>query len=205
MNFHTLTSDAEAFREMSERYNCSSGDYDEWRAKREFVVDAFNDRGSVLDIGCAGGLFLRSLQEWSTYNFDPYGVDISEEYIHAAQQLFPNSTDHFAVLNVQNIGEITNKGLPREYDFIYWNRAAYTQQNSSDDKLFQTIMKMARRRLIVAVYASNNFGIGTPEWQEERTMLHNDIQSFSQAPLVPNGYKVNPSGFNQAICWFDIT
>lgn len=203
VNFHDLIKDDTAFAKFSAMYNSSTGNYKEWRAKREFVTSAITQNGSILDIGCGGGLLLRSLQEWSEHVLIPYGIDISAPYINAAKQLFSDIPEHFTVLHSDEADTLKDHHLPAQYDFVYWNRSRYAPSDSRDEVLFNTVAAMARVRLIIAVYAPNIHDKGTNEWREERIRLEQDIDSFYEAPTKPTGKFVNPTGYNQAICWFD--
>ncbi len=68
----------------------------EWEAGRRYIADAITEDGTILDYGCANGFLLRSLQEWTDNEFDPYGYDIDQEGIAEARALFPKIPDHFA-------------------------------------------------------------------------------------------------------------
>src|SRR4051794_20732491 len=94
--------------------------YGEWEAKRRFIAATIDHDGSVLDVGCANGFFLRSLQEWSGYSLVPYGIDIEEPLIVQAKNLFPEYKNNFCVLDVRSIKNI-GQCMPKRYDFIFWN------------------------------------------------------------------------------------
>lgn len=93
------------------------GSQEEWERQRQWIVNVIDRDGSILDIGCANGYLLKSLQEWSDHELDPYGVDIEKKAIEKARQLFPNKEGQFIVLNE----DTKPLALPEAFDFVYWN------------------------------------------------------------------------------------
>lgn len=188
------------------QYNCSGPLYYEWEQKRKFISFCFDDDGSMLDIGCAGGLFLRSIQEWSRHKLIPYGVDIIPEFIKAAQQLFPDNKDSFAVLDVKEIDKIPSVGLPVKYDYVFWNYLgpSYFEVNNIDIKrIVKFIINMAEKRAVFGFYAPNKYRFGEIGWQEERDQLTKRVENFKKLGYKTNGELYNPTNYNQAIVWVD--
>ncbi|MGC8571741.1 MAG: class I SAM-dependent methyltransferase [Candidatus Micrarchaeia archaeon] len=96
-------------------------DFDLWVKRRSFIAELINKSGTIIDVGCANGFFLRSLQEWSKYKLIPYGIDIDLKFIEQIKELFPNDFKNFIKLDVHNINDLQKYSLPDKYDFIYWN------------------------------------------------------------------------------------
>jgi SAM-dependent methyltransferase len=95
--------------------------FDYWQQRRRFIAKAIGSTGSFLDIGCANGLLLRSLLEWSVWPVLPYGIDNDPVAIAACQELFPAQHQHFATLSIAHLDRLAEHGLPASYDFVYWN------------------------------------------------------------------------------------
>ena len=61
------------------------------RARRP-IVEAVHRDGSLLDVGCANGLLMESLAEWSEeegHRLEPHGLDISEALVRLARSRYP--------------------------------------------------------------------------------------------------------------------
>lgn len=184
--------------------NCSSGLYEDWEGKRKFITSSINISGSILDIGCAGGFFLRSLMEWSEYELIPYGIDIVPEYIKAAQELFPEYKDHFAILNLNKIDQLSSTTLPINYDFIYWSTS--DRQDLTEPRVIETIKKlltMTTHRLILGFYGTNKYSLDTFEYEKERERIRKQVELFTTLGFEKIGFSYNPTKFNNAIVWID--
>ena len=202
--FNKIISDPDKLKEMTEGSASLTTDYKIWAEKRGFINEAINDDGSILDIGCANGFFLKSLQEWSDYNLVPYGIDIEKDRIATAKKLFPEYQDHFAVLDAKNINQLTIVGLPKKYDFVYWN--FYSQWNIGDKEwkdALEVILSMTRKRLILGFYAKNIFHPESPEWRQEREFVKNRSEDFKKQGFAISGTILNPTNFNQSVAWID--
>ena len=101
--------------------------FDSWEKGRMPIALAIDKDGSILDIGCANGFLLRCLQEWSDKKLEPYGFDVNEASIVAAQGMFADeSPDHFVLSSDQERAAV----FPKTFDFIFWN----VWDNSDFDK-----------------------------------------------------------------------
>ncbi len=92
------------------------GDAHSWRIGREVILRAVSRNGSFLDIGCANGLLLESLFQWSAEHgnrLTPYGIDLSPRLIHLAQQRFPQFRSHFVAADA--LTWVPN----RVFDFVH--------------------------------------------------------------------------------------
>jgi 2-polyprenyl-3-methyl-5-hydroxy-6-metoxy-1,4-benzoquinol methylase len=84
-----------------------------WKAVRMPIADAIGKSGSVLDIGCANGYLLESLQKWvgaKGITIDPHGLDVSAALLEEAKQRVPHGTFHHA--------NVWGWKAPRKYDFV---------------------------------------------------------------------------------------
>jgi 2-polyprenyl-3-methyl-5-hydroxy-6-metoxy-1,4-benzoquinol methylase len=92
-----------------------------WRAQRQFITEAINRSRTILDIGCANGLLLRSLMEWSKYDLIPYGVDPSQERLAGVDEVLHDFKNNFAPLAITELEQLSSHGLPAQFDMVYWN------------------------------------------------------------------------------------
>jgi len=61
-----------------------TGDEAEWRHARSLVADALPRSDRFLDVGCAGGLLMESVQTWCAergVSIEPYGREIAPEWL----------------------------------------------------------------------------------------------------------------------------
>lgn len=69
-----------------------SGTPEEWEASRGLVMEAVDRPGTFLDVGCANGLLMASVERWSRDRglvVEPYGVDISPRLAELARRRYP--------------------------------------------------------------------------------------------------------------------
>jgi SAM-dependent methyltransferase len=202
--FSDYINDSTVFRELMQ-YNCAGPEtiYQEWEDKRKFIAKTITGNGSILDVGCAGGFFLKSLQEWSGLDLVPYGIDTEQEYIDQAKKLFPEHENNFAILNARDIALLSDCGLPTEYDFVYCSVFDLNREGNIDF-IEKYILPLAKRRLIIGFYAPNKYAFQSPEWNQERDYLHQGIDNLIKSNLKISGSEINPTKFNQAVAWIDI-
>lgn len=101
--------------------NCSfSGAFEAWERRKAFIAETIHKDGTFLDTGAGNGFLLKCLQEWSKHSITPYGIDISQEYIRKAKELFPGQQDNFTALNVNEVENISQY-LPDRYNFVYFS------------------------------------------------------------------------------------
>jgi len=89
--------------------------FEAWRASREFIASAIHSPGTLLDYGCANGLLLRCLIEWSDHHLEPYGVEIDRARLAQTAELFPGLAARFTHPADWALG-----GLPDRFDHVYW-------------------------------------------------------------------------------------
>ncbi|MGN6574573.1 MAG: class I SAM-dependent methyltransferase [Nocardioides sp.] len=79
-----------------------SGTAAEWEASRGLVMTAIDGPGSFLDVGCANGLLMESVERWSADRglaVEPYGVDISPRLAELARRRYPTWRDRIWAAN----------------------------------------------------------------------------------------------------------
>jgi SAM-dependent methyltransferase len=79
------------------------GGSDRWLRERGLILEAVDEDGDFLDIGCANGYLIECLVGWAKdrgVSLVPFGLDIGPRLIELARQRFPECQDHFWVGNV---------------------------------------------------------------------------------------------------------
>lgn len=92
------------------------GDASEWELSRRLVVRALHHDGTFLDLGCANGLLMESVERWAAEDgllIDPYGVGASARLVALARQRLPRLGDHLYV------GDVLNRRPPHRFDYVH--------------------------------------------------------------------------------------
>ena len=79
-----------------------SGGLERWRSERSPLLDAIDDSGDFLDLGCANGYLLESVVEWaqeSGIQLNPHGGDMNPLLVQEAIRRFPDQAHQFWVCN----------------------------------------------------------------------------------------------------------
>lgn len=201
--FKNLIEDKDTFQKIMEFNGSPGNSYREWEEKRKFIARAINNNGTILDIGCAGGFFLKSLQEWSGFELVPYGIDIDEKLIKAAKELFQEYKDNFVKLSIEDIDKITSFSLPNRYDFVYVSVPGNLQDKGWRSFIKNNIFPLANQRLIFGFYGSNAFPFDSDKWKKEREYIKNRIEYLKTTDFKISGTLFNPTKFNQGVAWID--
>lgn len=73
-----------------------SGTPEEWEESRGLIMEAIDGPGTFLDVGCANGLLMSSVERWSRDRglvVEPYGVEISPRLAALARSRYPQWRD----------------------------------------------------------------------------------------------------------------
>jgi 2-polyprenyl-3-methyl-5-hydroxy-6-metoxy-1,4-benzoquinol methylase len=74
-----------------------SGIEAEWEYSRGIVVEAIAGHRTFLDVGCANGLLMESMQRW--VGVEPYGLDITPDLAELARTRYPHWRERIFVGN----------------------------------------------------------------------------------------------------------
>jgi SAM-dependent methyltransferase len=182
----------------------SGSTYAEWEAKRRFIASLIDQGGSIIDVGCANGFLLKSLQAWSGCTLVPFGIDIDAQRIEQARGLFPQYKDHFLVMDARDITSLSSHMATNKFDYVFWN---FLGSWRIEEPIWQSVLyhliSMTQRRLILAFYGKNTDIPGSSDWYSERERLFALPSEFARAGFSFSGSKPNPSSYNQVIAWID--
>jgi len=79
-----------------------SGTPEQWEQSRGLIMEAVNGSGTFLDVGCANGLLMASVERWSRERrlvVEPYGVEISPRLADLARSRYPRWRDRIWTAN----------------------------------------------------------------------------------------------------------
>ena len=122
-----------------------NGSPERWRAAREGIVEAIDRDGTFLDVGCANGLLLESVVNWSPFAIDPYRIDFAPGLVHLARRRLPQWADRLWV------ADVFSWIAPQRFDFVHarWELGAVERcSDSAGERSSPRIGVFARRRLL---------------------------------------------------------
>ena len=93
-----------------------SGNASTWEASRAFIAEALHVSGTFLDVGCASGILMESVQRWGlakNLTIEPYGLEIIPELAQLAKRRLPAWADRIHVGNIRTWGPPKNR-----FDFV---------------------------------------------------------------------------------------
>lgn len=171
-----------------------SGDEARWRYGRvSMILEAIHRSGTFLDVGCANGYLVESLDRWvkgSGLDVEFSGVDISEGLIELARRRLPEWRGRFFVANA------VRWTPPRKLDFVHAHETSYappTREKEFFEHLLADYLQPGGR-LIVGPWAVDRDFPG----MEDR------IASWGYRP---SGYLVKSqeggSHMTRKMIWFD--
>lgn len=121
MDYKTVINNQEIAKKLIEDcYFSGSDPVRKWEEARKLVALPFDKEGSVLDIGCANGFLLKSIEHWSNKKLNCYGIDLVESNIVNAKILFPDTTDHFETKSFEEFLTNYPSNFPEAFDYIIW-------------------------------------------------------------------------------------
>jgi RimJ/RimL family protein N-acetyltransferase len=92
-----------------------SGSDDDWEWSRGLVAEAIDRDGSFLDVGCANGLLMQSVERWAAgakHTVTAYGLDIAPELVEVARKRLPHHAHRIFT------GNALGWKPPMRFDFV---------------------------------------------------------------------------------------
>lgn len=152
---YLITDEQRAKELISGSYLSSDHPVEAWERGRCFIASTINHDGTILDIGCANGFLLKSLQAWCSYTLDPYGIDANDDDISKAKELFPDLTDHFITAQLHIFLKNYPSHFPQKFDFIYW--AVWTNYDLTKEEIHEVLTHINENgRLILGFYPDDS-------------------------------------------------
>lgn len=90
---------------------CNTGE-EGWEIGRRPIAAAIHRAGTFLDVGCANGLLMGSIVEWSDHQVEPYGLDFALRLVELARSRLPQWSDRIY------LGDVRDWEAPRRFDFV---------------------------------------------------------------------------------------
>lgn len=84
-----------------------------WEAARRTIVEGIDRPGALLDVGCANGLLMESIAQWSRFDVVPHGVDYAPRLVELARRRLPNWAERIW------LGDVGIWEPPRRFHFIH--------------------------------------------------------------------------------------
>jgi SAM-dependent methyltransferase len=116
VRMESLISDAYLATDDPRAQSGKSGDEVDWRWSREIVLDVCPRDAAVLDVGCANGYLMESLERWGRSRgmaISVFGLDISPRLVALARERLPHWADRIAV------GNVMTWSPPRRFDVVH--------------------------------------------------------------------------------------
>jgi hypothetical protein len=136
------------------------GDAARWRARRGMIVDGLHRSGTFLDVGCANGLLMESVQEWAAERglaIEPYGVDLAPGLVALARQRLPQWADRIEV------GNAIDYAPGRVFTFVHVLLDAVPNRRRADLVHHTLTLVEPGGRLLVSHYLGGTTGRGAAE------------------------------------------
>lgn len=171
-----------------------SGDEHHYFLSHLMILEAVNKEGSFIDVGCANGYLLESLDRWSKalgyYSIAFYGLDISEGLIDLAVKRLPGWKDKLF------IGNAFYWSPTVKYDFVCVKELSYVPNDKQKSFLEHLLYNYVapKGRLILGPYSE----------ERQTTELENKLSEWG---YTPTGYveKTHPKHkrLSRRLLWFD--
>jgi hypothetical protein len=159
------------------------GGADRWRIEREPLLDAVENDGDFLDIGCANGYLLECLVEWAkerNISLNPYGIDQGAKLIQLTKDRFPGLESHFHIANTWDWEP------DRKYRYVY-TLYDYVPESFLEPFIKRLLDKVVEPngRLIVGAYNSRSRGIPLLDIGEKLSSFGLNIEGSTMAGAPP--------------------
>jgi SAM-dependent methyltransferase len=172
-----------------------SGNAATWEASRGFIAEALPRSGTFLDVGCASGVLMESVQRWGArkdLSIEPYGLDIVPEFVHLARRRLPHWADRIHIGNIRS-WEPANQRF--DFALIRPEYAPATRRVELIRHVLQRVLN-AGGRLIILV------------GNEEAALRHMESSITSQGVRVHGRVEVPHPGderLQRRLFWIDVS
>jgi len=125
-----------------------SGDEARWEEARRPVLAAVDADGDLLDVGCASGYLMESVQRWAAQDgrrIEPYGLELSPQLAQLARQRLPHWADRIWT------GNAMTWRPDRRFDYVR-TCLDYVPPGRAADLVRHLMDAVVGRRLIVGVF-----------------------------------------------------
>ena len=145
-----------------------SGTAADWEVGRRLVMDAVDADGTFLDVGCASGYLMQSVQRWGRdrgLTVEPYGLDIAPELVELARSRLPEWADRIWV------GNALHWRAPEGQRFdVVRTGLEYVPHHRYLDLVNHLLEEVVGRRLIIGVFTEE-----TAERFTERVLAEAEV------------------------------
>jgi SAM-dependent methyltransferase len=137
-----------------------------WRHARGLTADAVDRDGTFLDVGCASGYLMETLERWCRekgHVIQPYGLDIAPELADLARRRLPHWADRIFV------GNAISWQPPFRFDFVRTGLeyVPVLRQRDLVDRLLREVVA-PDGRLIIGLYSEERDETRAEPSEEER-------------------------------------
>jgi SAM-dependent methyltransferase len=98
-------------RDLPQQSGCNSGEAG-WEVGRRPIAEAVHRPGTFLDVGCANGLLMASIVDWSPHPLEPYGLDFAPRLVELARARLPQWAERIF------LGDVLGWEPRRRFDFV---------------------------------------------------------------------------------------
>ncbi len=135
---------------------------DAWEPLRRPIAECFQKSGKFLDIGCSTGFLIESLLKWTSFDIEPWGLDLSPKLIDLAKARLPKYANNFFV------GAAPYWVSPVKFDYVRTD-LSYALEDAQEQFLHQVLTNYVapEGRLLVTEYREPKESPKTP-WLNEK-------------------------------------
>lgn len=162
------------------RQSGHSGDESRWTRARGLIADAIDRDGTFLDVGCASGYLMETLQRWCAEkgcHIEPYGLDIAPELADLARRRLPQWSDRIFV------GNALDWRPPRRFDIVRTGLEYVPRRRQSDlvAHLLKNVVSPGGR-LIIGTYNEARASLTIPTTKQLVTSWGHRVAGQSERP-----------------------
>lgn len=136
--------------ETAEAGSGSGSTPEQWRQRREPIVDGITADGTFLDLGCANGHLMDCVRRWAGergVSVEPYGVDIGPRLVELARRRLPQWADRIEVGNALTWRPADG----RRFDYVHL-LLDFVLPARRTELLRHALDHLVQRRLLVSHY-----------------------------------------------------